>query len=193
MPTNDAFRCCIITAAQRSVSTKFPRLSDYVVPAVARIANALRVRIAALLSSGTAVAGDGVVNFNTGMRGAETVEGRQQQGVSFGEGLTVGRGTSIMGTLSNVDSALQGAISGFGISIVEDSDVEAGPCDTVCTKVWIPANETFIKASNLSGAPKLLFRGNFSTEAVDVLPAAEDALLIVVISYNDSSGTHYII
>ena len=53
---------------------KFPRMTDYVVPAGVRIADADRVRLGAHLASGTTVMHEGFVNFNAGTLG--TVDGR---------------------------------------------------------------------------------------------------------------------
>lgn len=151
---------------------KFPRLTDYVVPAGVRIADASRVRLGAYLAPGTTVASEGFVNYNAGTLGAATVEGRLSQGVTVGEGSTIGGGASIMGTLTIGDRALLGANSGVGISIGDDSVVEAGLYVTAGTKVWLPAENTFVKAAQLSGAPKLLFRRNSGTGAVEALPRA---------------------
>src|SRR5918998_951645 len=45
---------------------KFPRMTDYVVPAGVRIADADRVRLGAHLAEGTTVMHEGFVNFNAG-------------------------------------------------------------------------------------------------------------------------------
>ena len=122
---------------------KFPRLVDYVVPKKVRIADANRVRLGAHLAPGTTVMHEGFVNFNAGTLGASMVEGRISQGVVVGDGSDVGGGASIMGTLSGGGShrisigerALLGANSGIGISIGDDSIVEAGLYVTAGTKV----------------------------------------------------------
>ena len=49
---------------------KFPRMTDYVVPAGVRIADADRVRLGAHLAEGTTVMHEGFVNFNAGTLGA---------------------------------------------------------------------------------------------------------------------------
>ena len=59
----------------RSVD-KFPRMTDYVVPAGVRIANADNVRLGAHLAVGTTVMNAGFVNFNAGTLGQSMVEGR---------------------------------------------------------------------------------------------------------------------
>ena len=93
-----------------------------------------------------------------------------------------------MGTLSGGgtervaigERALLGANSGIGISIGDDSVVEAGLYVTAGTKVVIvpPKSEPgaaddavrrTVKAVELSGVPGLLFRRNSLTGAVEVL------------------------
>ena len=118
------------------------------------------------------------------------VEGRISQGVVVGDGSDIGGGASIMGTLSGGGSqrveigkrALLGANSGIGISIGDDSVVEAGLYVTAGTKVLVvvpgspssPDGEAeprkTVKAVELSGVPNLLFRRNSLTGAVEVLP-----------------------
>lgn len=159
---------------------KFPRLVDYVTPKKVRIADASRVRLGAHLSPGTTIMHEGFVNFNAGTLGSSMVEGRISQGVVIGDGSDVGGGASIMGTLSGGGRervkigarALLGANSGVGISIGDDSVVEAGLYVTAGTKVTIieAAQERSVKAVELSGVPNLLFRRNSVTGRVEVLP-----------------------
>jgi 2,3,4,5-tetrahydropyridine-2-carboxylate N-succinyltransferase len=68
--------------------------------------------------------------------------------------------------------ALLGANSGVGISIGDDSVVEAGLYITAGTKVAIVdgGEPRSVKASELSGVPNLLFRRNSMTGRVEVLP-----------------------
>ena len=163
---------------------KFPRLTDYVSPPRVRIADASRVRLGAYLSPGTTVMHEGFVNFNAGTLGSSMVEGRISQGVVVGDGSDVGGGASIMGTLSGGGTqrvsigarALLGANSGVGISIGDDSVVEAGLYVTAGTKVVLvdraPSADgslRTVKAVELSGVPNLLFRRNSVTGAVEVL------------------------
>ncbi len=164
---------------------KFPRLLDYVTPPRVRIADASRVRLGAYLSPGTTVMHEGFVNFNAGTLGTSMVEGRISQGVVVGDGSDIGGGASIMGTLSGGgthriaigERALLGANSGVGISIGDDSVVEAGLYVTAGQKVVVvdgtvgaDGQPRTVKASELSGVPGLLFRRSSVTGAVEVLP-----------------------
>ncbi|HEV7168115.1 MAG TPA: 2,3,4,5-tetrahydropyridine-2,6-dicarboxylate N-succinyltransferase [Micrococcaceae bacterium] len=165
---------------------KFPRMVDYVVPAGVRIADADRVRLGAHLAEGTTVMHEGFVNFNAGTLGASMVEGRISAGVVVGDGTDVGGGASIMGTLSGGgkekitlgDRVLLGANSGVGISIGDDSVVEAGLYVTAGTRVRVLGPKdadgedttAVVKASELSGLPNLLFRRNSTSGEVEVLP-----------------------
>lgn len=161
---------------------KFPRLLDYVTPDKVRIADASRVRLGAHLAPGTTVMHEGFVNFNAGTLGASMVEGRISQGVVVGDGSDIGGGASIMGTLSGGGTqrvtigarALLGANSGIGISIGDDSVVEAGLYVTAGTKVLVldgtGGEPQSVKAVELSGVPNILFRRNSLTGAVEVLP-----------------------
>ena len=165
---------------------KFPRMVDYVVPSGVRIADADRVRLGAHLAEGTTVMHEGFVNFNAGTLGASMVEGRISAGVVTGDGSDVGGGASIMGTLSGGgkekiavgERVLLGANSGVGISIGDDSVVEAGLYVTAGTRVRVGAAKDadgedtvrIVKAVELSGVPNLLFRRNSTTGAVEVLP-----------------------
>ncbi|WP_413248198.1 2,3,4,5-tetrahydropyridine-2,6-dicarboxylate N-succinyltransferase [Sinomonas flava] len=165
---------------------KFPRMVDYVVPAGVRIADADRVRLGAHLAEGTTVMHEGFVNFNAGTLGASMVEGRISAGVVVGDGTDVGGGASIMGTLSGGgkerialgERVLLGANSGVGISIGDDSVVEAGLYVTAGTRVRISGfkdafgenAEKVVKAIELSGQPNLLFRRNSTNGQVEVLP-----------------------
>jgi 2,3,4,5-tetrahydropyridine-2,6-dicarboxylate N-succinyltransferase len=158
---------------------KFPRMLDYVTPQKVRIADASRVRLGAHLSPGTTVMHEGFVNFNAGTLGASMVEGRISQGVIVDDGADIGGGASIMGTLSGGGKekisigkrALLGANSGIGISIGDDSVVEAGLYVTAGTKLTLitEGEEKTLKAIELSGVPNLLFRRNSVTGRVEAL------------------------
>ena len=154
---------------------KFPRMTDYVVPAGVRIADASRVRLGAHLAPGTTVMHEGFCNFNAGTLGASMVEGRISAGVIVGNGTDIGGGASIMGTLSGGgketitvgERCLLGANSGLGISLGDDSIVEAGLYVTAGTVVTLPDGQ-FVKARDLSGISSALFRRNSRTGAVEL-------------------------
>ncbi len=158
---------------------KFPRMTDYVIPAGVRIADADRVRLGAHLAEGTTVMHEGFVNFNAGTLGESMVEGRISAGVVVGDGTDIGGGASIMGTLSGGGSevisvgrrCLLGANSGIGISLGDDCVVEAGCYVTAGSKVTAPDGEV-VKARELSGRDGLLFRRNSVTGALEVVPRA---------------------
>jgi 2,3,4,5-tetrahydropyridine-2-carboxylate N-succinyltransferase len=172
---------------------KFPPLVNYVTPDRVRIADASRVRLGAHLSPGTTVMHEGFVNFNAGTLGASMVEGRISQGVVVGNGSDIGGGASIMGTLSGGgtqrisigERALLGANSGIGISIGDDSIVEAGLYVTAGTKVVLVGSTPTpdgrprtAKAVELSGVPNLLFRRNSLSGAVEVVPRSGTGVVL---------------
>ncbi|MBZ2196517.1 2,3,4,5-tetrahydropyridine-2,6-dicarboxylate N-succinyltransferase [Occultella gossypii] len=165
---------------------KFPRMTDYVLPAGVRIADADRVRLGAHLAEGTTVMHEGFVNFNAGTLGTSMVEGRISQGVVVGEGTDIGGGASIMGTLSGGGSVrvsigarcLLGANAGLGISLGDDCIIEAGLYVTAGTKVTLIDDTAdadgsagsaprIVSARELSGTSNLLFRRNSTTGAVE--------------------------
>ncbi|MFJ8913585.1 2,3,4,5-tetrahydropyridine-2,6-dicarboxylate N-succinyltransferase [Amycolatopsis sp. NPDC102389] len=154
---------------------KFPRMVDYVVPAGVRIADADRARLGAHLANGTTVMHEGFINFNAGTLGASMVEGRISAGVVVGDGSDVGGGASIMGTLSGGgketisigERCLIGANGGVGISLGDDSVVEAGLYVTAGTKVTFEGK--VVKALELSGISGAVFRRNSGTGAVEVV------------------------
>lgn len=167
---------------------KFPRMVDYVTPSGVRIADADRARLGAHLASGTTVMHEGFVNFNAGTLGASMVEGRVSAGVVVGDGSDVGGGASIMGTLSGGgqevisigERCLIGANGGVGISLGDDSVVEAGLYVTAGTKVAVPAGTggsgvasagepRIVKARELSGISGAMFRRNSATGVVEVV------------------------
>jgi 2,3,4,5-tetrahydropyridine-2,6-dicarboxylate N-succinyltransferase len=157
---------------------KFPRMTDYVVPAGVRIADADRVRLGAHLAAGTTVMHEGFVNFNAGTLGASMVEGRISAGVVVGDGSDIGGGASIMGTLSGGGSevisigrrCLLGANSGIGISLVDDCIIEAGCYVTSGMKLTLLPDGGTIKARELSGQSGLLYRRNSRSGAVEAVP-----------------------
>lgn len=158
---------------------KFPRMTDYVIPSGVRIADADRVRLGAHLAEGTTVMHEGFVNFNAGTLGASMVEGRISAGVVVGDGSDLGGGSSIMGTLSGGgkevirvgERCLIGANAGIGISLGDDCIIEAGLYVTAGTRVTLPDGD-IVKAADLSGTDRLLFRRNSTTGTVEVFPRA---------------------
>jgi 2,3,4,5-tetrahydropyridine-2-carboxylate N-succinyltransferase len=153
---------------------KFPRMTDYVVPAGVRIGDAGRVRLGAHLASGTTVMHEGFVNFNAGTLGHSMVEGRISQGVVVGDGSDIGGGASTMGTLSGGgtdrvsigERCLLGAESGLGIALGDDCVIEAGLYLTAGTKVTLTDGRV-VKARELSGQSNLLFIRNSVTGTVE--------------------------
>ena len=153
---------------------KFPRMTDYVVPAGVRIGDADRVRLGAHLASGTTVMHEGFVNFNAGTLGHSMVEGRISQGVVVGDGSDIGGGASTMGTLSGGgtervsigERCLLGAESGLGIALGDDCVIEAGLYLTAGTKVTLTDGRV-VKARELSGQSNLLFLRNSVTGTVE--------------------------
>ncbi|GIG28609.1 2,3,4,5-tetrahydropyridine-2,6-dicarboxylate N-succinyltransferase [Cellulomonas marina] len=163
---------------------KFPRMTDYVVPAGVRVADASRVRLGAHLAPGTTVMHEGFVNYNAGTTGTSMVEGRISAGVVVGDGSDVGGGASIMGTLSGGGKhvvsigrrTLLGANAGLGIPLGDDCVVEAGLYLTAGAKVTLlprPGDEAaprVVRARELAGADGLLFRRNSLTGGVEAVP-----------------------
>jgi 2,3,4,5-tetrahydropyridine-2-carboxylate N-succinyltransferase len=154
---------------------KFPRMTDYVIPAGVRIADADRVRLGAHLAEGTTVMHEGFVNFNAGTLGPAMVEGRISAGVVVGAHSDIGGSASIMGTLSGGgtevisvgENCLLGANAGIGISLGDGCIVEAGLYITGGTVVTLPGGE-LAKAKNLSGSSGLLFIRNSTSGVVEV-------------------------
>lgn len=157
---------------------KFPKMTDYVVPAGVRIADTARVRLGAHLGEGTTIMHEGFVNFNAGTEGPGMIEGRISAGVMVGTGSDLGGGCSTMGTLSgggNIvisvgEACLLGANSGIGIPLGDRCTVEAGLYITAGTKVNVLDDSgtvvKTVKARDLAGQNDLLFRRNSETGAV---------------------------
>ena len=156
---------------------KFPRMTDYVLPAGVRIADADRVRLGAHLAEGTTVMHEGFVNYNAGTLGASMVEGRISAGVIVDDGSDVGGGASIMGTLSGGGReqisvgrrCLIGANAGIGISLGDDCIVEAGTYVTAGSKLTLPDGQV-VKAAALSGRSGLQFWRNSVTGGLEARP-----------------------
>ena len=158
---------------------KFPRMTDYVLPAGVRIADAGRVRLGAHLAAGTTVMHEGFCNYNAGTLGASMVEGRISAGVIVDDGSDVGGGASIMGTLSGGGTqvvsvgkrCLIGANAGIGISLGDDCVVAAGTYVTAGSKVTLP-DGAVVKALELSGESGLQFWTNTVSGALEARPRA---------------------
>jgi len=167
---------------------KFPRMTDYVLPAGVRIADADRVRLGAHLAEGTTVMHEGFVNYNAGTLGSSMIEGRVSAGVVVGDGSDVGGGASIMGTLSGGGTAvisvgrrcLLGANAGIGISLGDDCVVEAGCYVTAGAKVVLheDGGTRIVKAAELSGASNVLFRRNSTSGALEAVPWKGDGIAL---------------
>lgn len=160
---------------------KFPKMTNYVVPAGVRIAHTARVRLGAYLGEGTTIMHEGFVNFNAGTEGPGMIEGRISAGVFVGEGSDLGGGSSTMGTLSgggNIvislgKACLLGANAGIGIPLGDRCTVESGLYITAGTKVTLlddSGNEAGVaKARELAGKDDLLFRRNSINGRVECL------------------------
>lgn len=158
---------------------KFPKMTDYVVPAGIRIADSARIRLGAYVGEGTTVMHEGFVNFNAGTAGPGMIEGRVSAGVFVGKGSDLGGGCSTMGTLSgggNIvisvgEGCLIGANAGIGIPLGDRNTVEAGLYITAGTKVALLDDQgqlvKQVKARDLAGQPDLLFRRNSVNGAVE--------------------------
>ena len=160
---------------------KFPKMTNYVVPAGVRIAHTARVRLGAHLGEGTTVMHEGFVNFNAGTDGPGMIEGRISAGVRVGSGSDLGGGCSTIGTLSGGGDivisvgreCLIGANAGVGIPLGDRCTVEAGLFVTAGTKITMLDAEGMpvetVKARDLVGKSDLLFRRNSTTGAVECL------------------------
>ena len=158
---------------------KFPKMTDYVVPAGVRIADSARIRLGAYVGEGTTVMHEGFVNFNAGTAGPGMIEGRVSAGVFVGKGSDLGGGCSTMGTLSGGGSivisvgegCLIGANAGIGIPLGDRNTVESGLYITAGTKVALLDADNqlvkVVKARELAGQTDLLFRRNSQTGAVE--------------------------
>ena len=158
---------------------KFPKMTNYVVPAGVRIAHTARVRLGAYLGEGTTIMHEGFVNFNAGTDGPGMIEGRISAGVFVGAGSDLGGGCSTMGTLSGGGEmiisvgkeCLLGANAGTGIPLGDRCIIEAGLYITAGTKVTMLDDQgkptDAVKARQLAGKSDLLFRRNSATGAVE--------------------------
>ena len=161
---------------------KFPKMSDYVVPAGVRLADSARIRLGAYIGEGTTVMHEGFINFNAGTDGQAMIEGRISAGVVIGENSDLGGGSSTMGTLSGGGTeivsvgrnCLIGANAGIGMPLADGCVVEAGLYLTAGAVVrQLDAECNLIrtcKARELSGLAHQLFRRNSLSGAVECLP-----------------------
>ena len=160
---------------------KFPKMTDYVVPAGVRIADTARVRLGAYVGEGTTVMHEGFINFNAGTEGPGMIEGRISAGVFVGKGSDLGGSSSTMGTLSgggNIvislgENCLLGANAGTGIPLGDRCTIEAGLYITSGSKVQLLDDKgeivDTVKARDLAGQSDLLFRRNTTNGAVQCL------------------------
>jgi 2,3,4,5-tetrahydropyridine-2-carboxylate N-succinyltransferase len=158
---------------------KFPKMTNYVVPAGVRIAHTARVRLGAYVGEGTTVMHEGFINFNAGTEGTSMIEGRISAGVVVGEGSDLGGGCSTMGTLSGGNNViisvgkncLLGANAGLGIPLGDRCTIEAGLYITAGSKVNLLDDKnqlvSTLKASELAGKSDLLFRRNSQTGTIE--------------------------
>lgn len=160
---------------------KFPKMTDYVVPAGVRIADTARVRLGAHIGEGTTIMHEGFVNFNAGTLGTGMIEGRISAGVVVGNGSDLGGSSSTMGTLSgggNIvisvgENCLLGANAGIGIPLGDRCTVEAGLYITAGSVVSVlDENKELVekvKGRDLAGKDDLLFRRNSVNGAIECL------------------------
>ncbi len=158
---------------------KFPKMTNYVVPAGVRIAHTARVRLGAYIGSGTTIMHEGFVNFNAGTEAQAMIEGRITAGVVVGDNSDLGGGCSILGTLSGGGkelisigkNCLIGANAGLGFSLGDRCTIEAGLYVTAGTKVTVLDNDNqpvhIVKARELSHQDDMLFIRNSTTGVVE--------------------------
>ncbi|MBU2886965.1 2,3,4,5-tetrahydropyridine-2,6-dicarboxylate N-succinyltransferase [Gilvimarinus agarilyticus] len=160
---------------------KFPKMTNYVVPAGVRIAHTARVRLGAYLGEGTTIMHEGFVNFNAGTAGPGMIEGRISAGVFVESGSDLGGGSSTMGTLSGGGNiiisvgkeCLLGANAGTGIPLGDRCTIESGLYITAGTKVTLlddkGATVDVVKARDLANQSDLLFRRNSQNGCIECL------------------------
>ncbi len=161
---------------------KFPRMTDYVVPAGVRIADADRVRLGAHLADGTTVMHEGFVNLNAGTLGPAMVEGRISAGVVVGAHSDLGGSASTMGTLSGGgkervsvgEHCLLGANSGIGIALGDHCTVEAGLYVTAGSRVTMP-DGSVVRGRDISGRSGMLLLRNSETGTIEMRVRNEHA------------------
>jgi 2,3,4,5-tetrahydropyridine-2-carboxylate N-succinyltransferase len=158
---------------------KFPKMTNYVVPAGVRIAHSGRVRLGAYVGEGTTVMHEGFVNFNAGTMGPNMIEGRVSQGVTVESGTDLGGSASTAGTLSGGGNivitigkdCLISANAGTGIPLGDRCTIEAGLYITPGTVVQIMDEERnivkLVKARELAGLSDMLFLRNSQNGVVE--------------------------
>ncbi len=158
---------------------KFPKMTNYVVPAGARIAHSARVRLGAYVGEGTTVMHEGFINFNAGALGPNMVEGRISQGVTIGAGTDLGGSASTAGTLSGGGNivisigkdCLISANAGTGIPLGDRCTIEAGLYITPGTVVQILDEDRnalkLVKARELAGQADMLFIRNSQNGVIE--------------------------
>ena len=162
-----------------SSDLKFPKMTNYVVPAGVRVAHSARVRLGAHLGEGTTVMHEGFVNFNAGTLGQGMIEGRISQGVTIGEGSDLGGSASTQGTLSGGGNiivtigrdCLLGANAGTGIPLGDRCTIEAGLYITAGVLVHVVDENKHlvkvVKARELAGQSDMLFIRNSETGQIE--------------------------
>lgn len=162
-----------------SAVDKFPKMTNYVVPAGARIAHSARVRLGAYVGEGTTVMHEGFINFNAGAIGPNMIEGRISQGVTVESGTDLGGSASTAGTLSGGGNivitigkdCLISANAGTGIPLGDRCTIEAGLYITPGTVIQIVdenrENVNLVKARELAGQNDMLFIRNSQNGIVE--------------------------
>ncbi len=158
---------------------KFPKMTNYVVPAGVRVAHSARVRLGAHLGEGTTIMHEGFVNFNAGTLGQGMIEGRISQGVTVGEGSDLGGSASTQGTLSGGGNiivtigkdCLIGANAGTGIPLGDRCTIEAGLYITAGVLIHVVDENKHlvrvVKARELAGQSDMLFIRNSETGQIE--------------------------
>lgn len=158
---------------------KFPKMTNYVVPAGIRIAHSARVRLGAYVGEGTTVMHEGFMNFNAGTEGPNMIEGRVSQGVTVGSGTDLGGSASTAGTLSGGGNivitigkdCLISANAGTGIPLGDRCTIEAGLYITPGTVVQVMDEERnfmkLVKGRELAGQSDMLFIRNSQNGVVE--------------------------
>ncbi len=158
---------------------KFPKMTNYVVPAGIRIAHSARVRLGAYVSEGTTVMHEGFINFNAGTLGTGMIEGRISQGVTVGDGSDLGGSASTAGTLSGGGNivitigkdCLISANAGTGIPLGDRCTIEAGLYITPGTVIQIMDEEKnfvkLVKGRELAGQSDMLFIRNSQNGVIE--------------------------